>query len=98
MTKKIKISEEQYNRALEEGVTLNADVAAANGDVKKAIDTTRQEAQRNGVDLKNATIQIPGNTNQNENKIITKKELIENRLKVLKQYSTLYNISDFIKK
>ena len=91
-----KITEEQYNKLMAEDVTLNADVAATNGDVKKAVDNTRQEAQKNGIDLNKATIQIPGNV-ANENKLITKKTLIENRLKVLKEHSTLYRFEDFIK-
>ena len=48
MARKFVISEEQYNMALKEGVTLNADVAAAGGDVKRAVDTTKQEALKNG--------------------------------------------------
>lgn len=97
MGKKFKITEEQYNKCLAENITLNADVDAAGGDVKKAVDTTKQEAQKNGVDLNKATIQIPGKS-IGEGRIITKKKLMENRLKVLKRNSTLFNVSDFIKK
>ena len=43
MARKFVISEEQYNMALKEGVTLNADVTAAGGDVKRAVDTAKQE-------------------------------------------------------
>ena len=97
MGRKFKITEEQYNKCLAEGITLNADVDAAGGDIKKAVDNTKQEAQKNGIDLNKATIQIPGNET-NESKLITKQTLIENRLKVLKEHSTLYRFEDFIKK
>ena len=42
--KRFKITEEQYKSALKEGVTLKADVQAANGDVKKAIDNSTKVA------------------------------------------------------
>lgn len=96
MGKKIKITEEQYNKLIDEEITLNADVSAANGNVAQAIDKTRKEAQEGGVDLSKAKIQVPGNPN--ESKIISMKQLVENRIKVLKQNSTLYSIKDFIKK
>lgn len=60
--KKIKITEEQYKQALDEGITLNADVSAANGDIKQAVEKTKMNAQKNGVDLNNATIQIQQKT------------------------------------
>lgn len=97
MSKKFKISEEQYKKALSEGITLNADVDACNGDVKQAIDKTKQDAKNNGVDLSNANIQVPAQS-QYENKIITKKQLVENRLKVLKENSELYSLNDFLNK
>ena len=51
MGKKIVITEEQYNKFIKEGVTLNADVAAAGGDVKRAISDTKKEAQKNGLNM-----------------------------------------------
>ena len=57
MGKKFKITEEQYNKLVAEDITLNADVAAANGDIKKAVETTKQEAQKNGIDINKTTIQ-----------------------------------------
>lgn len=93
--RKIKITEEQRQYALKEGITLNADVDAAGGDVKKAVDTTKQQAQKSGVDIKKATIQIPPS---NEGRIITKKQIIENRLKKLKQNSEYYQVSEFMKR
>jgi len=91
----IKITEEQRRYALQEGITLNADVDAAGGDVKKAVDTTKQQAQKSGVDLKKATIQIPPS---NEGKVITKKDLIESRLKKFQKHSEYYKLSEFVKR
>lgn len=93
--KKIKITEEQKQYALKEGITLNADVDAAGGDVKKAVDTTKQQAQKSGVDVKKVTIQIPPS---NESRIITKKQMMENRLKKFKQNSDYYQVDEFIKR
>lgn len=95
MGRNLKISEDQYKKALSEGITLNADVDACNGDVKQAIDKTKQNAKNNGVDLSSANIQVPAQT-QNEGKVITKKQLMENRLKVLKENSKLYSLTDFM--
>lgn len=92
--RKIKITEEQRQYALKEGITLNADVDAAGGDVKKAVDTTKQQAQKSGVDIKKATIQIPPS---NESRIITKREMMESRLKKLKQNSDYYQVKEFMK-
>jgi hypothetical protein len=93
--RKIKITEEQRQYALKEGITLNADVDAAGGDVKKAVDTTKQQAQKSGVDVKKVTIQIPPS---NESRIITKKQMMENRLKIFKKNSDYYQLNEFVKR
>lgn len=97
MARKFVISEEQYNMALKEGVTLNADVAAAGGDVKRAIDATKQEALKNGVKMDDATIAIKA-AETNESVFIKKSELHESRLKALKRNSEVYTVRDFMKK
>ena len=97
MARKFVISEEQYNMALKEGVTLNADVAAAGGDVKRAVDATKQEALKNGVKMDDATISIKA-TDTNESVFIKKSELHESRLKALKRNSEVYTVRDFMKK
>lgn len=96
MARKIKISKKQYEQALSEGITLTADVDACNGDVKQAVDNAKQNAKKNGVNLSDATISVPADTN--EGRIITKKELQENRLKVLKANSKLFSVKDFVNK
>ena len=97
MARKFVISEEQYNMALKEGVTLNADVAAAGGDVKRAVDATKQEALKNGVKMDDATIAIKAEET-NESVFIKKSELHESRLKALKRNSEVYTVRDFMKK
>ena len=97
MARKFVISEEQYNMALKEGVTLNADVTAAGGDVKRAVDTAKQEALKNGVKMDDATIAIKA-AETNESVFIKKSELHESRLKALKRNSEVYTVRDFMKK
>ena len=97
MGRNLKISEYQYRKALSEGITLNADVEACNGDVKQAIDKTKQNAKNNGIDLKKTNILVPAQSKKKK-KIITKKQLQENRLKVLKENSELYSLNDFLNK
>lgn len=97
MAKRLVITEEQYKNLIKEGVTLKADVDAANGDVKKAIDTTKQEAAKSGIKLDNATIEVPANEGPNEGKVVKLSALKESRLKVLKENSQLYTVKDFMK-
>lgn len=92
--KKIRITEEQRQYAIKEGLTLTADVDAAGGDVKKAVDNTKKQAQNSGVDPKKTTIQIPPEAN--EGKFISKKTMIENRLKKLKRNSDFYSLKEFV--
>lgn len=92
--KKIKITEEQKQYAIKEGLTLTADVDAAGGDVKKAVDNTKKQAQDSGVDPKKTTIQIPPEAN--EGKFISKKAMTENRLKRLKRNSDFYSLKEFV--
>ena len=95
MGRKIRITEEQYNMALKEGVTINADLSASNNDPKVAFDNAKTEAEKNGLKGGQYNIQFP---NVSETKIITKKELQESRLKALKENSEVYSVKDFIKK
>ena len=95
MKRIFKISEEQREYALSEGVVINADVNATGGDVKKAVDIAKQQAQKSGVDLKKATIQIPPT---NEGRIITKKQMRENYIKKLKGNSDFFALNEFLKR
>ena len=83
--------------ALKEGVTLNADVAAAGGDVKRAVDTTKKEALKNGIKMDDATISIKA-AETNEGILVKKSKLQESRLKALKRNSEIYTVRDFMRK
>lgn len=97
MAKKFKISEEQYNGLMKEGVEIKADVAAANGDVKQAVNTAYSEAEKQGI--KDYTVSVPSKRSmENSSKVITKKELVENRLKALKKNSEVFSVKDFFQK
>lgn len=93
-----KITEEQYNMALKEGVTLKADVNAANGDVKKAIETSKQQAMKSGVNLNDATIEIAAK-DTNESRLVTIGELLhEYKVRKRNENSVVMPIQEFIKK
>lgn len=93
-----KITEEQYNLALSEGISLKADVAAANGDVKKAVETSKQEAMKNGVNLDNATIEIDAK-DTNESRLVSIGDIIrEYKLEKRNKNSIVMPIQEFIKR
>lgn len=95
MGKKVVISQKQYQKALAEGITVNADVSATNGDERKAIETARQQAKNSGVNMDDVTIQVPGR-GYNESRIIRKSEIEEARLKRFQANTKLYTVSDFM--
>jgi len=95
MARKIRITEEQYNMALREGVTVNADLTSSNNDPKQAFDKAKGEAEKQGLKSGEYNIQF---SNVQEGKLVSKKQLQENRLKALKKNSELYSVKDFIKK
>lgn len=65
MGRQIKLTKEQYNKHIQltEDITVTADVTSAGGDVKKAIDNAKREAQRNGVNLNNLKVVVDANEN-----------------------------------
>lgn len=95
MARRFKITEEQYRQALSEGITINADVSAANGDVKQAIDKAKQEAMNKGLSLDDTKIEV--DANYNESKLYTMAELKENYHKRLKENSKVYSMKEFSK-
>lgn len=98
MGKNIKITEEQYKQIVKEGVVLKANVQGTNGDVTQAINNTKSEAQKNGVNLKDATIEIDGKDINNESVLLTKKQLVEMQLKKMKKNSRTLKVSEFMEK
>lgn len=99
MGRRIKITEEQYKMAVNEGIKLQADPSTTGGDEVKAIDNTRKQALAAGVKLQNATIELPAKKKGfGESKIINRDSVTENHLHELKKNSKVYSIDDFIKK
>lgn len=115
MGRKIRITEEQYNMALKEGVAINKTQVLAPGNNSSDIEKARNDAQENGLPKENFEVVAPLEKNNqapqlsstdkqnanvviNENKLITKKQLQESRLKALKKNSEVYTVKDFIKK
>ena len=90
-----RITEEQYNAALKENITLTADVAAAGGDVNRAVQTAKDNAKKAGVDLKQAKIEMPA---VSESILLTKQELDTHKLRKLKESSEVFSVKDFFKK
>lgn len=123
MGRKIRITEEQYNSFLKEGVLPNQKFtvqANTNGnpiDAAKNVEQTKKNLEKTvGTNLANKNFNVAttnpnaqdtqivskDTTNTNgtvsvfENKILTKKELQESRLKELKKNSKVYTLKDFI--
>lgn len=94
MARRFKITEEQRQYALKEGITITADMNAANGDVKKAVDDVRTNAEKSGINPNKVNVQIPAN----ESKVYTVRELTEQRLMASKINSQVYSIRDFLPK
>lgn len=91
--KKVKITEEQRQFALKEGLTVTT--TADNGDVGQAARNAQSDLQKAGADPNKATIQISPKT---EGRIITKRQMMESRLKALKANSEYFTVNDFIKR
>lgn len=95
---RVKITEEQYNIALKEGLMLKADVSGANGDIRQAVQNSKQQAVQNGVNLDNATIAIDAN-DVNESYTMTVGEWKRKMLREDKEkHSELMSISEFKKR
>ncbi len=81
-------------------------VEQTKNDLEKIVPNADKNFQVAANNPKSPNTQIVSNSNQaqdngssmSESKIITKKQLQENRLKVLKKDSNLYTVKDFIKK
>lgn len=109
MAKKFKITEEQYNQMLGEGVSING---ATDTSGKADIAKTAQSMSQSGVDPNKVNVVFSGNsmtsggdtssepstTSVSEHRIVTKKELQENRLRYLKENSELFTFNNFMKK
>lgn len=104
MGKRFKITEAQYNQMVDEGVTIQGETDASG---KADISKTAQSMSTSGIDPKNVNVTFNGSsmtsggdstTNVTEHRVITKKELKENRLRYLKENSEVLSFNNFIKK
>lgn len=93
--RKLKITEEQAKALVAEGVTLNANVAATNGNVDQAVRNTKQQARNSGLDLKDATIQIAADET-NESRVMSAKDVREARLNSLRKHAQTFTVKDFM--
>jgi predicted amino acid dehydrogenase len=107
MPKRFKITEQQYNQMLDEGVSING-VTDASG--KADINKTAQSMAASGIDPKDVTVSFSGSAmsggtgdttltegNKKSHRLITKKELKENRLRYLKENSEIISFNNFMK-
>lgn len=97
MGRKFCITEEQYNMALREGVTIAADT---NNGIEKGVKDAANQAKEKGLKPTDYNVSVSGMSANNitESKFITKKQLQENRLKEMKKNSEVYTVKDFINK
>jgi len=122
MGRKVRITEEQYDRILKEGVLpkdkiqVNAPTTedGKNRTPQEAIKATQDKIRdaggrieafdvtaktdNPGIKMVSDTSDSNSNDVVSESKLITKKQLQERRLKLLKENSQLYTVKDFIKK
>lgn len=101
MGRTFKITEQQYRSLMQEEddknkVEIPTDGNSKPGDpIEKQFTDTMHRVEQSGINPNNVKIVT---TPENSSRIITKKELVENRLKALKETSKLYTLKDFLKK
>lgn len=74
--KKIKITKEQCDHAIEEGVSLNVNTGSTNGNINQAVQNTKNDARQSGINPNKVGFNIPAQ----ESKTYTKKEIKEMRI------------------
>lgn len=101
MARKIKITNEQYQLLKE--MELAVDTSKTNGDINQAMKQELGNAKKYGVPEKDITFKVSGDQVQSngmvsDSKIISVKQLKENRLKMLRENSQYFSLNDFLKK
>lgn len=101
MGRKIKITNEQYQLLKE--MELAVDTSKTNGDINQAMKQELGNAKKYGVPEKDITFKVSGDQVQSngmvsDSKIISVKQLKENRLKMLRENSQYFSLNDFLKK
>ena len=111
MARKFFISEDQYNILMSEGIVPNTkgqtviEVPTSNGgelDANKTKETVEKLENDIGKKIVDTNVVLKPekseNNNIQESKIITKAQMIENRLKNLKKNSKTYTLKEFMSK
>lgn len=82
--KKIKITKEQHELAIKEAVSLTVNTGSTNGNVNQAIQNTKRDAQRNGINPNKVGYNIPA-----QESVVSKKAIKEMRIKNLLKNATV---------
>lgn len=83
--RKIKITKEQHELAIKEAVSLIVNTGSTNGNINQAIQNTKRDAQRDGINPNKVGYNIPAQ----ENVVVSKKAIKEMRIKNLLKNATV---------
>lgn len=83
--RKIKITKEQHELAIKEAVSLIVNTGLTNGNINQAIQNTKRDAQRDGINPNKVGYSIPAQ----ENVVVSKKAIKEMRIKNLLKNATV---------
>lgn len=89
-----RLTEEQYKRAIAEGVKISADAGGNVSNVASAASEAASVANMTGGKVDTVEVNNVTNSTTNEGRLITKKELKENRLKKLRENSEIISVKD----
>jgi hypothetical protein len=105
MAKKIKLTQKQLEETInkmqltEANSNITVELGGdAQDDVKTRVRETLQNVRANGVDPKKVNINIPNETALNCSKLYTKSQIMEARVKYLRENSEQFKKEDFLKK
>ena len=83
--RKIKITKEQHELAIKEAVSLTVNTGSTNGNINQAIQNTKRDAQKDGINPNKVGYNIPAQ----ENVVVSKKAIKEMRIKNLLKNATV---------
>lgn len=83
--KKIKITKEQHELAIKEAVSLTVNTGLTNGNINQAIQNTKRDAQKDGINPNKVGYNIPAE----ESVVVSKKAIKEMRIKNLLKNATI---------
>ena len=83
--RKIKITKEQHELAIKEAVSLTVNTGSTNGNINQAIQNTKRDARRDGINPNKVGYNIPAQ----ENVVVSKKAIKEMRIKNLLKNATV---------